>query len=293
MLPDVSRFDVVRAPGLLSQAVGDEYVVVDPETRKAHALKDNVAVAWRALEAGQPVTDTDALAQLLDAGLVVAPGMTRRAMLARTGLVAAGVGIVSIGLPMADAAASLIVGTPSIVLTPNSGPEGTEVQVTGSNFVTVAGRIITSVKINGITVTPSNTTISVTGTVNFTFQVPAGVILGAGNLVQVTDNHNNTGTATFTVTATGAASSPPSLPRNGSPQTVVVGGSGFTPGSTITVTNGSPTDFTTVTGGPFTATAAGEVPTGSTVNVTYGGGSGTGRIRLSDGTHTFQIALAH
>jgi hypothetical protein len=285
-----------RAAELCSQVVGDEIVVLNRATQQAHALAGLVAAVWHATETGTWTGHVDAnfhaaLAELIDAGLLVEPaGIARRSMLARGGLVAVGVGIASVGLPMVDAAASFNTGTPTIALSPTSGPRGTLVTVTGSNFATVAGSVIQTVTIGALTVTPSNTTITATGTFSFTFTVPAGAPLGL-NTVSVTDNHNNTGTAGYQVTQLIAA--PASLPRNGGgAQSTTLTGSGFAANSAITITRGG--DFSAATIPAGITTNASGVFTTTITNINYPNGSGSGTFTATDASgNTATVTIPH
>ncbi|MDT4937723.1 MAG: hypothetical protein QOG80_1394, partial [Pseudonocardiales bacterium] len=153
-------------------------MVVDPKTQQAHALSGTLAEVWLASATGvwtgpvSPEFDS-AIDTLLDAGLLVAPtGLSRRRMLVGLGGAVAMAGIASVALPMAEAAASLTAGNQAITLSPTSGPRGTLVTVAGTNFFPSGS--ITSVTIGGITVTPSSTVISGTGSASFTFVVPNG-----------------------------------------------------------------------------------------------------------------------
>lgn len=106
-----------RTPGLLSQYVGAEIVVVDPATQQAHALSGALAQVWAVTETGRwprdmdasAAADTqgDAVAQLTAAGLLQPNrGVSRRVMLSRVGGVAVVGGLATIGLPSVEAAAS-------------------------------------------------------------------------------------------------------------------------------------------------------------------------------------------
>jgi hypothetical protein len=102
-----------RAHGVISRAIGDEFVVIAPKTQTAHALEGAAARVWRSLKDGTttaaPAEDVDAaLAELIELGLVEQPAtsFSRRSVLKKSGLVVAGAGIVTIALPPSIAAAS-------------------------------------------------------------------------------------------------------------------------------------------------------------------------------------------
>ncbi|MGZ4588917.1 MAG: twin-arginine translocation signal domain-containing protein, partial [Mycobacteriaceae bacterium] len=113
-----------RAPGLIMEEVGDEIVVVDPDTQRAHALSGLAARVFVASEDGRFTGEDDpaavdaAVAGLVEAGLLVPTvGISRRVLLQRAGVVAAAAGIITIGLPTAANAAS----TPTVVIFTTTG----------------------------------------------------------------------------------------------------------------------------------------------------------------------------
>src|SRR4051812_26955353 len=82
-----------KVPGLLTQDLGAEVVVIDPATNEAHALAGVTAQLWRSLDAGELPKASDgelsaALSELSTAGLIQSQGLSRRALLQRTGTVA-------------------------------------------------------------------------------------------------------------------------------------------------------------------------------------------------------------
>src|SRR3954468_22105884 len=94
-----------KSSGLIARDLGDEIVVIHSATDTAHSLSGLTAQVWRSLDAGRlpsvPQAElATALAELEAVGLVeVPPGMSRRALLARGGVVAVGAGVITIGLP--------------------------------------------------------------------------------------------------------------------------------------------------------------------------------------------------
>ena len=110
-----------RRPGLVSRDLGAAIVVMDPEQQAAHTLRDGAAELWRTIGApddaiANPGTATEpALAALVDRGLVVPVGLTRRAVLSRVALVGAlatGAGLIdSVALPAVAAHASAATNT--------------------------------------------------------------------------------------------------------------------------------------------------------------------------------------
>jgi hypothetical protein len=100
------------AKGVTSRELDDEFVVLSAVTNQVHALNGPVAAVWRsALDGSWPTLPdeevTEAVQALLDLDLLAPPtGMSRRSVLKAGGAVAIASGIVSIGLPLAAAAAS-------------------------------------------------------------------------------------------------------------------------------------------------------------------------------------------
>lgn len=192
-----------------------------------------------------------------------AGGMTRRQMLTRIGVGVAVAGVSYVALPMAAAHASDNGGATVLVgLSPSTGPIGQLVTVTVSGLSGDTGTVIQTVTVGGITVTPSNTTVT-NGTASFTITIPAN-LFGQVSVV-VTDNHHNTGSAIFTVTPTVSVSPSTGLTKN-QQDTLTVSGSGFTPG-TVTATVGG-NGFSMVAGSnTVTADLNGNIVSGSTVKV--------------------------
>src|SRR4051794_608311 len=104
-----------RAEDFVCRDLGDEIIIVDENSQKAHCLSGLSAHVWRAAGGGAwPKASRDEIAAVTDEltrlGLMVEPvGMTRRSLLARSGVVVAATGIVSVGLPEAAAHASATV----------------------------------------------------------------------------------------------------------------------------------------------------------------------------------------
>src|SRR2546428_1229295 len=106
-----------------------------------------------------------------------------------------------------SASAQFTVTTPSVSLNPTSGPTGTSVTVTGSNFVANSG---ITVKLDGTNLATTPATITTTSTGGFTasFTIPSTSAAGLHTL-SATDASANSASAQFTVTAT-----IPSAPTN-------------------------------------------------------------------------------
>src|SRR2546428_491473 len=96
-----------------------------------------------------------------------------------------------------SASAQLTVTTPSISLSPSSGPTGTTVNISGSNFVANSAVTI-SYDGSGITTTPTTVTANSAGSFTCSITVPSSI---AGLLtVNATDASFNSASASFTVT---------------------------------------------------------------------------------------------
>ena len=168
--------------------------------------------------------------------------------------------------------ATFTVTTPSIALSPNNGPVGTSVTVSGTNFVPSSALTVTY---GGVTVDTSTSTASGALPSGVTFLVPESTF--GSHAVVVTDGSGNSATATFTVSASITLS-----PVNGLVgSTATVSGQGFTASSTITVTFGglgvttNPIAVQTNTFGSFSCSFT--VPSSTT---------GAKSVQASDGTHT-------
>jgi hypothetical protein len=167
-----------------------------------------------------------------------------------------------------SANALFTVTAPLISLSPTSGPIGTTVTASGSNFVP-SSTITITFGLSQIQTTPATVTASNVGSFSASFTVPSYV---AGNyVVSATDNsiNNNSASVAFTITPTITVSPTSGIVGT----TVTVSGSNFVPSSTITITyNGiqqttSPPTVTSTNTGSFTATF--------TVPATSNGGSNT------------------
>jgi len=112
------------------------------------------------------------------------------------------------------ATTTLSLTTPTVTLSPSSGPVGTWVTATVTGFgptatITNAGSSIQVGNVVGdtstATMSPASVTVTEQGTAVFLFQIPAGTTtslsgVAGAQAVTVTDDKGNVGTATFTVT---------------------------------------------------------------------------------------------
>src|SRR2546422_2023815 len=106
-----------------------------------------------------------------------------------------------------SASAQFTVTTPSVSLNPTSGPTGTSVTVTGSNFVANSGIIV---KLDGTNLSTTPATITTTSTGGFTASITILSTSAAGlNNVSATDASATSASAQFNVPAT-----IPSAPTN-------------------------------------------------------------------------------
>ena len=155
-----------------------------------------------------------------------------------------------------DAAPMNIVYTPSIALSPVSGPVGGSVTVSGSGFVSSSS---ITVKYDGTTV--ANTMADSSGFIpsGVTFNVLASVA-GTGHTVSATDASNNTASATFTVTSSITITSGSSGVVG---STITVSGSGFAANSALSATFGG----SSVTLGGSTSTGSSGSFAGATFTV--------------------------
>ncbi|MGC2289248.1 MAG: thermopsin family protease [Thermoplasmata archaeon] len=165
---------------------------------------------------------------------------------------------------------------PVILVSPNQGPVGATVTVSGAGFT--AGTALASLVFDGVTISSCSSgslTTNSAGTFSCTFAVPSGT---SGTSVVATNAGSQTATGTFTVTTPAISVSPAAGPAG---TTVTVAGTGFSVSSTVglvfdnvaisSCTSGS---LGTDASGDFSCTFA--VPSGTsgtTVLATDAGGS--------------------
>src|SRR3989475_1972741 len=153
-----------------------------------------------------------------------------------------------------SALAQFTVTTPSISLSPSSGPAGTTVNISGSNFVANSAISITYDN-NPIATTPTPITTTSTGSFTASITVPSPSNPGS-HTVNATDASSNSASAQFTVTTPSISLSPSSGPAG---TTVNISGSNFVANSAISITYDNnpiattPTLITTTSTGSFTA----------------------------------------
>src|SRR2546427_3952626 len=158
----------------------------------------------------------------------------------------------------------------TISLNPSSGPVGTTVNISGSNFAANSG-ITISYDNAGITTTP--TTITSTSTGSFTGSITVPSSIAGLHTVNATDASNNSASAQFIVKTPAITLNPTSGPAG---TTVNISGSNFVANSAVTISyDGSaitttPTAITTTSTGSFTGsiTVPSSNPGSHTVNAT-------------------------
>src|SRR2546428_436710 len=158
----------------------------------------------------------------------------------------------------ASASFTVTTGTPAaaISLNPTSGPTGTTVNISGSNFAANSG-ITISYDNAGIATTPTTITTTSTGSFTGSITIPSSSIAGS-HTVKATDASANSASAQFTVTTTPvpAISLNPTSGPTGT--TVNISGSNFAANSGITISYDNagiattPTTITTTSTGSFT-----------------------------------------
>lgn len=145
---DRSHHLPVRVDGVVSRRIDDEFIVIHPTTGTAHALSGACAQVWAAVQGGPAATCAPAefdaaVVMLLESGLVHQPGLDRRSLLKRTGVLVGAAGIASIALPEAVAAASTTVsGTltkDDKTVTVPKGARAVTFSITGGSGAGVAG----------------------------------------------------------------------------------------------------------------------------------------------------------
>lgn len=116
-----------RASGLIVRDVAGEQVVFNTATGQVTALSGVALDVWNAVETGAwpdaPQQEIGlAIEHLLNLGLLVEPGMTRRALLVRSGAVATAAGIATIAAPTAAYASSGKKHATVLIATNNTSP---------------------------------------------------------------------------------------------------------------------------------------------------------------------------
>src|SRR2546427_2189696 len=162
-----------------------------------------------------------------------------------------------------SASAQLTVTTPSISLSPSSGPTGTTVNISGSNFV--ANSAVT-ISYDGSAITTTPTAITTTSTGSFTGSITVPSSSGAGlRTVNAADASSNSASASFSVTTTPVAtiSLNPSSGLAGT--TVSVTGKNFAPKYGITISYDG-TGITASTSGSGTIQSDNKWSTSGTVS---------------------------
>ena len=145
----------------------------------------------------------------------------------------------------------------TITIAPTTGPSGTELTITGSNFAPNK-KVIIKFGDTSVRTFPLDVVTSTSGTFVAKFDVPAG-ITGGSYTISATDETGRLGIATFTVLGQGASISlSPASGKAGT--TVTVTGSGFASNVAITIKSDgnivatNPATVTTTSTGAFTAT---------------------------------------
>ena len=129
--------------------------------------------------------------------------------------------------------ATFTVTTPNITLTPKTGPVGTSVTVTGSNFIDNSPITINFTG-NLMTTNPSSLTADTTGSFSATFSA-SGPLPAGSQTVSASDGVNSAN-AIFTVTSSISIS--PTRSLTGTPITIAISGQGYAANSQLQVTFG-------------------------------------------------------
>src|SRR2546422_489444 len=116
----------------------------------------------------------------------------------------------------------------AISLNPSSGPTGTSVTVTGSNFV-ASSTVTIALDGTNLATTPATVTTTSTGSFSASVTIPSST--AAPHTISATDAASNSASAQFTVTTPAITLNPTSGPTGTS---VTVTGSNFVASSTVT-----------------------------------------------------------
>src|SRR5256712_7097515 len=158
----------------------------------------------------------------------------------------------------ASASFTVTTGTPAaaISLNPTSGPTGTTVNISGSNFAANSG-ITISYDNAGIATTPTTITTTSTGSFTGSITIPSSSIAGS-HTVKATDASAKSASASFTVTTGIAISLYPSSANVGS--TIRITGNSSSSNSQINIYFDATLVADSRAGGPCCTTAANPAP---------------------------------
>ncbi len=94
------------APGVIVEMVGDDLVVMVPESTEVIRLSGDAAQLVRAIHDGLPVLPSEAVTELIDRGILVShTGMSRRGLIT-AGAIGAGAGVAALAMPSVASASS-------------------------------------------------------------------------------------------------------------------------------------------------------------------------------------------
>jgi len=104
------------APGVIVENVGDDVVVMLPESTEVIRLSGDAAQLVRAIHNGQLVVPSETVTELINRGILVSQtGMSRRGLIT-AGAIGAGAGVAALAMPGVAAAASEPVSSAAPVL---------------------------------------------------------------------------------------------------------------------------------------------------------------------------------
>ena len=160
----------------------------------------------------------------------------------------------------------------ALTLTPNSGPLGTQVLITGSNMTGGGTIAVGALTVAGDAWNTAVINIDSTGAISpTTIRVQGAHVVEGANTVLATDSGTLIALGSFSMTAPTITVTPTSGPKA---TAVTFTGSGWVPGATVTITFAG-TNLTTVPDGSGNIAAAMNVPTAAVV--------GKNTINASDG----------
>ncbi|HWJ63227.1 MAG TPA: hypothetical protein VNS19_14750, partial [Acidimicrobiales bacterium] len=181
-LPSLRPLPTV-APGLIVEAVGDELLVCAPDGGEVHRLAGPARGTFEAVASGAPATDQPALHALEALGLVASTrsSLTRRQLLVGAATTLGAVGIATVILPDAAAAASSFTGGTDDGTPAPGASEPTTTTAQPTTTTTEAAPTTTTTSAPPTTTTtaaPTTTTTTPGGTLN-----GGGTITGLGTFV--------------------------------------------------------------------------------------------------------------
>lgn len=322
----VQIYDSIANPPAVTFEIKSPTVTITPSTGPAGTSVEVKATGFPTSVTGvYTVTNSISAATFAGTGITVNPGtQTALALRLSSNSISATTGTYSgtVSLPGITSGSSFTLtdslgntgttafslSTPTVTLSPASGPVGTVVTVTATGFGPGAAFSGASpvqfgsatTVIAGAALVPANAPVTEQGTSVFQFTVGSGTVDAAAgaHTVTITDSLKNAATATFTVTPTATltvgdafVSSSTTYVPTGVSSKIYLTATGFAPLTKLTITGtaGVPTNWLVFTATDITTDLNGEIATAvSSTTAANAPGAGQYQITVSDGVNPAQ-----